>query len=132
MSATTDIIADLLTRVRNAQSARHKTVDVPASNLKASIAQILVEQGYVIGVEKLEDGKQGILRLSLKYFEGKPAIHGIERVSSPGLRNYVGSDKLPRVKNGLGIAILSTSRGVMTEKEARKQNVGGEVLCRVW
>ena len=129
----TDTIADLLTRIRNANSAKHDTVDVPASNMKKAITQILLDEGYIKGFTVVEDGKQGIIRISLKYGQGKsPVITGLRRVSKPGLRIYTSCEEMPRVMKGLGIAILSTSKGVMTDREARKQNVGGEVLDFVW
>ena len=129
----TDPIADLLTRIRNAQKAQHKHVDIPASRLKRAIAQILVDKGYVRRYADIEDSKQGLLRIYLKYDkEGNPAIQSLERISKPGLRTYASADDLPRVLNGLGIAIVSTSRGVMTDKEARAAHVGGEVLAYVW
>ena len=129
----TDPIADMLTRIRNANSARHDTVDVPASNMKKSIAQILLDEGYIKAFQVVEDGTQGVIRITLKYNAGKEkVISGLRRVSKPGLRVYVGADELPRVLRGLGIAIVSTSKGVMTDKEARKANVGGEVLAFVW
>lgn len=133
MSGITDPVADYLARIRNAQMARHRHTDVPASKLKRAITQILVEKGYVRNYLNIDDGKQGLLRIYLKYDpEGLPVIHDLKRVSRPGLRRYVGADELPRVRNGLGIAILSTSRGVMTDKEARKINIGGEVLAYVY
>lgn len=133
MSGITDPVADYLARVRNAQQARHRHVDIPASKQKRAITQILVEKGYVRNYLNIDDGKQGLLRVYLKYDQdGEPAIRFIKRVSSPGLRNYVGADDLPRVQNGLGIAILSTSRGMMTDKEARRVHVGGEVLAYVY
>jgi small subunit ribosomal protein S8 len=133
MSAITDPVADYLTRIRNAQSARHRHVDIPASKLKRAITQILQEKGYVRNFINVDDGKQGLIRIYLKYgADGAPAIHTLQRVSSPGHRKYVGSDELPRVLNGLGIAILSTSQGVMTNKEAKRINVGGEVLAYVY
>ena len=133
MSGITDPVSDYLTRIRNAQQARHRHVDVPASKLKRAMTQILVEKGYVGKFVNIDDGKQGLLRLYLKYdVSGSPAIDSLERISRPGYRKYVGADDLPRVKNGLGIAILSTSRGVMTDKEARQINVGGEVLAYVF
>ncbi len=133
MSGITDPVADYLTRVRNAQQARHRHVDIPASKLKRAITQILLEKGYVRNYLNIDDGKQGLLRLYLKYDqEGQPVIRMLERVSKPGLRKYVGADDLPRVKNGLGVAIVSTSRGVMTDKEARRVNIGGEVLAYVY
>ena len=129
----TDTIADLLTRIRNANSAKLDTVDVPASNMKKAITQILLDEGYIKGFTVVEDGKQGIIRISLKYGQGKsPVITGLRRVSKPGLRIYTSCEEMPRVMKGLGIAILSTSKGVMTDREARKQNVGGEVLAFVW
>lgn len=132
MSAITDPVADYLTRIRNAQKARHPHVDVPASKLKRAITQILLDKGYVKDYVNVDDGKQGLIRVYLKYLRGgKPVIQRIDRVSKPGLRRYVGSDNLPRVMNGLGIAILSTSQGVMTDKEARRAGIGGEVLAYV-
>ena len=129
----TDPIADMLTRIRNANSAKHDTVDIPASNMKKSIAQILVDEGYIKGYKVIEDGKQGVIRITLKYNPGKEkVITGLRRVSKPGLRVYVGADELPRVLRGLGIAIISTSKGVMTDKAARAAHVGGEVLAFVW
>ena len=129
----TDPIADLLTRIRNASCAKHPSVDVPASNLKKAICQILVDEGYIKSVQLIEDSKQGTLRLTLKYQDnGQPVIAGLRRVSKPGLRVYVGADELPRVLRGLGIAIISTSKGVMTDKKARELHVGGEVLAFVW
>lgn len=133
MSGITDTVADYLTRIRNAQKARHRHVDIPASKLKRAMTQIMVEKGYIKRYIDIDDGKQGLLRLYLKYDPaGKPVIHMLKRVSRPGLRKYVGADDLPRVKNGLGVAILSTSQGVMTDKEARLVNVGGEVLAHVY
>lgn len=129
----TDTIADMLTRIRNANSAKHDTVDIPASNMKKAIAQILVDEGYVKGFQVIDDGKQGIIRMTLKYGESKTQIiTGLRRVSKPGLRIYTSCEDMPKVMKGLGIAIVSTSKGVMTDKEARKQNVGGEVLAFVW
>ena len=129
----TDPIADMLTRIRNANSARHDTVDVPASNMKKSIAQILLDEGYIKAFQVVEDGTQGVIRITLKYNAGKEkVISGLRRVSKPGLRVYVGADELPRVLRGLGIAIVSTSKGVMTDKAARAAHVGGEVLAFVW
>ena len=129
----TDPIADMLTRIRNANSARHLSVDIPASNLKKSIAEILLEEGYIKNYQIIDDGKQGIIRISLKYAENKEkVISGIKRISKPGLRIYAGKDELPRVLRGLGIAIISTSKGIMTDKKARKENVGGEVLAFIW
>ena len=133
MSGITDPVADYLSRIRNAQMAGHRYTDVPASKLKRAITQILLEKGYVRNYLNIDDGKQGLLRVYLKYDrDGAPAIRELKRISKPGLRSYVGADKLPRVRNGLGVAILSTSRGVMTDKEARKINVGGEVLAYVF
>ena len=129
----TDPIADLLTRIRNASTAKHPSVDIPASNLKKAIANILLEEGYVKGVQVIADDKQGVIRIALKYTEtGAPVISGIRRVSKPGLRVYAGAEELPQVLRGLGIAIISTSKGVMTDKKARKEHVGGEVLAFVW
>ena len=129
----TDPIADLLTRIRNASTAKHPSVDVPASNLKKAICQILVDEGYIKSVQLIEDTKQGTLRLTLKYQEnGQPVIAGLRRVSKPGLRIYTNCEDMPRVMKGLGIAIISTSKGVMTDKAARAANVGGEVLAFVW
>ena len=128
-----DVIADMLTRIRNANDAKHQTVDVPASNMKRAIADILLEEGYIKAFQMIEDGKQGIIRISLKYGEGKSkVIHGLRRVSKPGLRIYASCEDMPKVMNGLGIAIVSTSKGVMTDKKARLANVGGEVLAFVW
>ena len=132
MSALSDPVADYLTRIRNAQKARHPYVDVPASNLKRAITQILVDKGYVADYVNVEDNKQGLIRVYLKYMRGgKPVIQSIKRISKPGLRQYVGADNLPRVMNGLGIAILSTSQGVMSDKECRRAGIGGEVLATV-
>ena len=129
----TDKIADMLTRIRNANSAKHDTVDVPASNLKKAIAKILLDEGYIKSYEVVEDGTQGVIRIQLKYLAGKEkVISGLRRVSKPGLRVYAGADELPRVLKGLGIAIISTSKGVMTDKAARAAHVGGEVLAFVW
>ena len=129
----TDPIADMLTRIRNANSARHDTVDVPASNMKKSIAQILLDEGYIKSYQIVDDGTQGVIHITLKYNgKDKKAIQGLRRVSKPGLRVYVGADELPRVLRGLGIAIVSTSKGVMTDKAARAAHVGGEVLAFVW
>lgn len=129
----TDAIADLLTRIRNASSAKHEYVDVPASNMKKAIVQILVDEGYVANYTVKEDGKQGIIRIALKYTEDKKAvITGLRRVSKPGLRIYAKCEDMPRVMKGLGIAIVSTPKGVMTDKQARKENVGGEILAFVW
>ena len=129
----TDTIADLLTRIRNASSAKHDTVEIPASNMKKAIAQILVDEGYISKFTVIEDGKQGIIKITLKYGEGKkPVISGLKRVSKPGLRIYSNVEDMPKVLKGLGIAIISTSKGVMTDRQARKENVGGEVLAFVW
>lgn len=129
----TDPIADMLTRIRNANNSRHKTVDIPASNMKKAIAEILLKEGYIKDVEIIEDGVQGIIRITLKYAENKQKVlSGLKRVSKPGLRIYASKEELPRVLKGLGIAIISTSKGVMTDKEARKLNVGGEVLAFIW
>ena len=129
----TDPIADMLTRIRNANSAKHETVDVPASNLKKAIAKILLDEGYIKSYEVVEDGTQGVIRIQLKYLAGKEkVISGLRRVSKPGLRVYAGADELPRVLKGLGIAIISTSKGVMTDRAARANHVGGEVLAFVW
>ena len=128
-----DVIADMLTRIRNANSAKHESVDVPASNMKKAIADILKEEGYIAGYQIVEDGKQGIIRVALKYTAGKQkVIHGLRRVSKPGLRIYSNCEDMPKVMNGLGIAIVSTSKGVMTDKKARQANVGGEILAFVW
>lgn len=129
----TDAIADILTRIRNANTAKHATVDVPSSNIKKSITQILVEEGYVKGYQVIEDGKQGIIRITLKYGDNKtPVITGLRRVSKPGLRIYSSCMDMPKVRRGLGIAVISTSKGVMTDKKARELNVGGEVLAFIW
>ena len=129
----TDPVADMLTRIRNANTAKHESVDVPASNLKKAIAKILLDEGYIKSYEVVEDGTQGIIRIQLKYLAGKEkVISGLRRVSKPGLRVYAGADELPRVLKGLGIAIISTSKGVMTDKTARANHVGGEVLAFVW
>ena len=129
----TDPVADMLTRIRNANNAKHETVDVPASNMKKSIAQILLDEGYIKSFQIVEDGTQGIIRITLKYNAGKEkVISGLRRVSKPGLRVYVGADELPQVLRGLGIAIVSTSKGVMPDKAARAAHVGGEVLAFIW
>ena len=129
----TDSIADLLTRIRNASSAKHETVDIPASHMKKAIMQILVDEGYVKSFTVIEDGKQGMIRATLKYGEGKtPVITGLRRVSKPGLRIYSSVEDMPKVLKGLGIAIVSTSKGVMTDRQARKENVGGEILAFIW
>ncbi len=130
---TTDPIADMLTRVRNANSAKHKTVDVPSSKIKLAIADILCKEGYIKSFEEISDEVQGTIRITLKYDEkGKRVIDGIKRISKPGLRVYASKEELPKVLNGLGIAIVSTSKGIMTDKEARKIGLGGEVLAYVW
>ena len=129
----TDPIADLLTRIRNANSAKHETVDIPASNMKKAIAKILLDEGYIKGYQVIDDSKQGIIRVTLKYGENKQkVITGLKRVSKPGLRVYASNENLPKVLKGLGIAIISTSKGIMTDKEARKLGVGGEVIAFVW
>lgn len=129
----TDTIADMLTRIRNANSAKHESVDIPASNMKKAIAEILLEEGYIKSFQVIDDDKQGVIRVTLKYGENKtPVITGLRRVSKPGLRIYTNCEEMPKVMKGLGIAILSTSKGVMTDKKARKENVGGEVLAFVW
>ena len=128
----TDPIADMLTRIRNANTAKHPTVDVPASNMKKSIAQILLDEGYIKSFQLIDDGTQGVIRITLKYNGNEKVISGLRRVSKPGLRVYAGADELPRVLRGLGIAIISTSKGVMTDKAARAQHIGGEVLAFVW
>ena len=127
-----DVIADMLTRIRNANNAKHESVDVPASNMKKAIADILVKEGYVKGYQIVEDGKQGIIRVTLKYNGMEKVIKGLRRVSKPGLRIYASCEDMPRVMNGLGVAIVSTSKGIMTDKEARKNNIGGEVIAFVW
>lgn len=128
----TDPIADFLTRIRNAAKAKHKRVDIPASSLKKAFAQILLDQNYISNFTLLEDRKQGILRIQLKYNDGKPVIAGLKRISKPGIRRYRSAQELPRVLGGLGVAIVSTSKGIMTDAQARKMNVGGEVLAYVW
>ncbi|MBR2751581.1 MAG: 30S ribosomal protein S8 [Lachnospiraceae bacterium] len=128
----TDAIADMLTRIRNAGTAGHPTVMVPASNLKKAIAQILVDEGYIASFETMEDDKQGMIKITLKYAAKKHVISGIQRISKPGLRVYADKENLPKVLGGLGIAIISTSKGVMTDKKARKLGVGGEVMAYVW
>ena len=130
---TTDPIADMLTRIRNANSAKHKTVDIPASNMKKAIANILLEEGYVKEVEEIKNDTQGMLRITLKYDErGARVIDGLRRISKPGLRVYASKDELPKVLNGLGIALISTSKGIKTDKEARAEGLGGEVLAYIW
>jgi len=129
----TDPIADMLTRIRNGNNAKHDSVDIPASNIKKQLAQILLDEGFIKGFDVIDDGKQGIIRVDLKYGKhNEKVISGIKRISKPGLRVYVKSDEVPRVLGGLGIAILSTSSGIMTDKVARKEGVGGEVICYVW
>ena len=128
----TDPVADMLTRIRNAAASRHKTVDVPASKEKKVIADILLSEGYVAAVDMLEEGVQGVIRIKLKYVDGKCVITNLKRISKPGLRVYAGADKLPKVLNGLGIAVISTNKGIMTDRTARKENVGGEVMAYVW
>ena len=129
----TDPIADMLTRIRNAGTAKHETVDVPASKMKKAIVEILLNEGYIKSYQLVDDGTQGIIHITLKYLPGKEkAIQGLKRVSKPGLRMYAGAEELPRVQKGLGIAIISTSKGVMTAKQARAEHVGGEVLAFVW
>ena len=129
----TDPIADMLTRIRNANVVKHETVDVPASNMKKELARILLEEGFIRGYDVIEDGKQGIIRIQLKYGQtGERVISGLKRISKPGMRVYADKHEVPRVLNGLGISIISTSKGILTDKEARKENVGGEVICYVW
>ncbi len=129
----TDPISDMLTRIRNSNNAKHDSVDIPASNMKKSLANILLEEGFVKNVEEIEDGAQGIIRIELKYGENKEKVMtGLKRISKPGLRVYVKGNEIPKVLGGLGIAVLSTSKGIMTDKEARKENIGGEVICYVW
>ena len=129
----TDTIADMLTRIRNASSAKHDSVDVPASNVKKAIAQILLDEGYISGFTVVDDGKQGVIKIALKYGPNKSqVITGLRRVSKPGLRIYSNVEDMPQVMRGLGIAILSTSKGIMTDKQARRENVGGEVLAFIW
>ncbi|MBQ2306398.1 MAG: 30S ribosomal protein S8 [Clostridia bacterium] len=129
----TDVIADMLTRIRNAGTAKLETVDIPASNIKMAIAEILLEEGYIKEIQKLEDDRQGVIRLVLKYTANKKSvISGIKRISKPGLRVYAGAGELPRVLGGLGIAVISTSQGIMTDKKARKLGIGGEVMAYVW
>ncbi len=131
--AMTDPIADLLTRIRNANMVKHTSVDVPASNVKNKIVEILLEEGYIKGFDVIEDGKQGLIRIELKYGENKErVITGLKRISKPGLRVYAKKTEIPRVLGGLGLAIISTSNGIITDKEARKLGVGGEVICYVW
>ena len=127
-----DVIADMLTRIRNANDAKHETVDIPASNMKRAIAEILLSEGYIKGYQIIEDGKQGVIRVTLKYVGKQKVIHGLRRVSKPGLRIYSNCEDMPKVMNGLGIAIVSTSKGIMTDRQARNEKVGGEVLAFVW
>ena len=129
----TDPIADMLTRIRNANVVKHETVDVPASNMKKELSRILLEEGFIRGYDVIEDGKQGIIRIQLKYGQtGERVISGLKRISKPGMRVYADKHEVPRVLNGLGIAIISTSKGLMTDKNARKENLGGEVLAYIW
>ena len=127
-----DVIADMLTRIRNANDAKHESVEIPASNMKKAIADILVNEGYIKGYQIVDDNKQGMIKVTLKYVGKQKAITGLKRVSKPGLRVYANCEDMPKVMNGLGIAIVSTSKGIMTDKQARKANVGGEVLAFVW
>ena len=129
----TDPIADMLTRIRNANVVKHETVDVPASNMKKELARILLEEGFIRGYDVIEDGKQGIIRIQLKYGqEGERVITGLKKISKPGMRVYAANHEIPKVLNGLGISVISTSKGILTDKKARKENVGGEVICYVW
>ena len=129
----TDPIADMLTRIRNANVVKHETVDVPASNMKKELSRILLEEGFIRGYDVIEDGKQGIIIIQLKYGQtGERVISGLKRISKPGMRVYADKHEVPRVLNGLGISIISTSKGILTDKQARKENVGGEVICYVW
>lgn len=129
----TDPIADMLTRIRNGNDAKHSSVDIPASNIKKDLAGILVEEGFIKSFDVIDDGKQGVIRVELKYGQNKEKVmSGIRRISKPGLRVYVKADEVPKVLGGLGIAIVSTSKGIMTDKSARKENIGGEVICYVW
>ena len=129
----TDPIADMLTRIRNANVVKHETVDVPASNMKKELSRILLEEDFIRGYDVIEDGKQGIIRIQLKYGQtGERVISGLKRISKPGMRVYADKHEVPRVLNGLGISIISTSKGILTDKQARKENVGGEVICYVW
>lgn len=130
---TTDPIADMLTRIRNANTVKHETVDIPASNIKKALAQILLDEGYIKTYDVLEDGLQGIIRVNLKYGQNKTkVITGLKRISKPGLRVYAKKEEIPKVLGGLGVAIISTSKGIMTDKKARLEGVGGEVLCYIW
>ena len=129
----TDPIADMLTRIRNANVVKHETVDVPASNMKKELARILLEEGFIRCYDVIEDGKQGIIRIQLKYGqEGERVITGLKKISKPGMRVYAANHEIPKVLNGLGISVISTSKGILTDKQARKENVGGEVICYVW
>lgn len=129
----TDPIADMLTRIRNANMVKHETVDVPASNMKKELARILLEEGFIRGYDVIEDGKQGIIRIQLKYGQiGERVITGLKKISKPGMRVYAAKEELPKVLNGLGISIISTSKGILTDKQARNAGVGGEVICYVW
>ena len=129
----TDPIADMLTRVRNASSVHHDTVDVPASNIKRELARILLEEGYIKGYDVIEDGKQGLIRIQLKYGKaGEKVITGIKKISKPGMRVYADKTNVPKVLNGIGISVISTSKGILTDKQARELGVGGEVICYVW
>lgn len=129
----TDPIADMLTRIRNGNDAKHNSVDIPASNIKKELVEILLDEGFINGVEFIEDGKQGVIRVALKYgANNEKVISGIRRISKPGLRVYAKHNEIPKVLGGLGIAVISTSTGIVTDKEARKQGVGGEVICYVW
>ena len=129
----TDPIADMLTRIRNANTVKHETVDVPASNMKKELARILLEEGFIRRYDVIEDGKQGIIRIQLKYGQaGEKVITGLKRISKPGMRVYAAKEELPKVLNGLGISIISTSKGILTDKQARNEGVGGEVICYVW
>ena len=129
---TTDPIADYLTRLRNAIGSRHKRVDIPASNLKRSLSKLLAENKFINGFTEISDNKQGVIRVVLRYTDGVSAIAGLKRISSPGLRVYAPVEEIPRVQNGLGVAVMSTSKGIMTDKQAKAQKVGGEVLCHIW
>ncbi len=129
---TTDPIADYLTRIRNGIHARHKRIDVPASNLKREITRILADKKLIAGYSEIKDDRQGVLRIALRYTEGINAISGLQRISKPGLRIYTQADRLPRVMNGLGLALISTSQGILTDRDARSKKVGGEVLCYIW
>ena len=128
----TDPIADFLTRIRNAVKARKKFVDIPASNMKTKMAEIMKNSNFIRDFNVIEDNKQNILRVHLKYVDGTPSISGLEKISTPGLRSYVGKDDIPRVYNGLGIAVLSTSKGLLTDNQARQESIGGEVICHIW